>query len=43
MVGLGTGLVPLFGFQAGWVFWFVTHDFLRLFWTHIFLDLVFGF
>lgn len=43
VVGLGTGLVHLFGFQAGWVSWFVTHAFLRLFWACIFLDLVFVF
>lgn len=39
MVGLGAELVHLFGFQGGWVSWFVTHDFLRLFWAHVFFDL----
>lgn len=43
VVGLGTELVHLFGFQAGWVSWFVTRDILRLFWAHICFDLVFVF
>lgn len=30
VVGLGTGLVHLFGFQAVWLSWFVTRDFLKL-------------
>lgn len=40
MVGEGSGE---FGFRLVGFLGFVTHDFLRLLWAYIVLDLVFGF